>query len=88
MTYENEKDFNKKKKQLLCHLLCGPRADLWPVYGLGCAKEIDLSLKRQAVNAVIFINGGDELCDNIADRDKENSNDDDDVDDDDFRGGG
>ena len=39
---------------LLCHLLCGPRADLWPVYGLGCAKEIDLSLKRQAVNAVIF----------------------------------
>ena len=43
-----------KKKQLLCHLLCGPRADLWPVYGLGCAKEVDLSLKRQAVNAVIF----------------------------------
>ena len=30
------------------------------------------------------INGGDELCDNIADRDKENSNDDDDVDNDDF----
>ena len=39
---------------LLCHLLCGARADLWPVYGLGCAKEIDLSPKRQAVNAVIF----------------------------------
>ena len=39
---------------LLYHLLCGPRADLWPVYGLGCAKEIDVSLKRQAVNAVIF----------------------------------
>ena len=52
VTYENEKDFNKKTVRLP-YLKCVFKC-LWPVYGLGCAKEIDLSLKRQAVNAVIF----------------------------------
>ena len=52
----------------------------------GCAKVIHLSLGRQEVNAVIFCScndGGDELCDNIADSNEENSNDDDDSDSDD-----
>ena len=44
VTYENERISIKKKKQLTLHkmcvtsLLCGPRADLWPFYGLYCKR--------------------------------------------------
>ena len=66
---------------LKCVLKC-----LWPVYGLGCAKEIDLSLKRQAVNAVIFVAAlmvGMSFVMTLLTGIKK-TNDDDDVDDDDF----
>ena len=42
VTYENEKNFNKKQltlhKMCVTSLLCGPWADLWPFYGLYCER--------------------------------------------------
>ena len=48
VTYENEKNSIKKQLTLLktcvTSLLCGPRAELWPFYGLLC-KRFSLYIK-------------------------------------------
>ena len=48
VTYESEKNSIKKQltllKMCLTSLLCGPRAELWPFYGLLC-KRFSLYIK-------------------------------------------